>query len=77
MINLLYSLPWLPTWAIVQQFRNFFFFFFFFLEGGIIGWVVVSGKGWVMPFLKVYINVSMFLILYLVLWVDVKLPNAS
>ena len=50
---------------------------FFFLEGGIIGWVVVSGKGWGMPFLKVYITVSMLLILYLVLWVDVKLPNAN
>lgn len=51
--------------------------FFFFLEGGIIGWVVVSGKGWGMPFLKVYITVSMSLILYLVLCVDVKLPNAN
>lgn len=50
---------------------------FFFLEGKIIGWVVVSGKGWGMPFLKVYIHVSMLLILYLVLWVDVKLPNAN
>ena len=73
MINLLCSLPLLPTWAIVQKFRIFFFFW----EGKIIGWVVVSGKGWGMPFLKVYIHVSMLLILYLVLWVDVKLPNAN